>query len=195
MLRETSRRILNLNHNTGLGRSKALIAKKAKVVTVLKKHNVKQIDKVMIDLIPFIVPVGAKSNARGHAFNKIVCEELRRICSKKKYLTFVAEYNHKLFHERLDWMIINTKTNQNICGYNQIDLWSGGHQLNRGSKYVLDDHLHKRLKLKKLSLVNIVLDGPVSLRKNTKVFKIVSHGVKNNRLFTLSMFKKFLNKV
>jgi len=193
MLRETSKKLLNLKTNTT--NSKALTSRKILVITLLKKHKIKNLDSLMTDLLPFITPVGAKSNAHGHAFNKIVCQEIQKICAKKKYLNFTAEYKHKMFHERLDWIITNKKTNNTICGYNQIDLWSGGHQLNRGSKYVLDDHLHTRLKRRGLTLVNIVLDGPQRLNKNTKVFKIISHGVKKNRLFTLSSFKEFLNKM
>jgi hypothetical protein len=44
-----------------------------------------------------------------------------------------------------DWYILEKSTGKVIIGMNQLDLWSGGHQINRGAKYLIDNNVNLNL--------------------------------------------------
>ena len=85
------------------------------------------------ELMPVLTSPGLKATARGELFNKYI----QKLILKHKYVHAEFEKKTKYMPEIADWIIrVGDKT---YIGYNQLDLWSGGAQINRGAKYILDD--------------------------------------------------------
>lgn len=74
------------------------------------------------------------ANIRGTAFRNIVINALNEISNIISIETEVSylDYNFEKFD-----IVVETKWGK-ICIYCQIELWGGGHQANRGSKYIVD---------------------------------------------------------
>lgn len=133
-----------------------------------------------------LVPASVKAHTRGMLFNSIVARELTDVCNKRLYLdperfNLCFEVPSHIVSEIPDWMIHDKLENRTLIGFNQIDLWCGGHQLNRGSKYVLDNSIHDRLANDhKSRLIAVVAqDLPEKTRKGSKVSKMKEHIMKN----------------
>lgn len=134
---------------------------------------------ILDELIPMIIPAGVKAKRHGDAFNAYV----KKILSAKfssKHVKF--EKPHMDFQEIPDW--ICTVNNVTIVGYNQLDVWSGGHQVNRGGKYIMDDYLHRRLKRKNIYVLCVVdRPWPCAIKnKKTKVARMIEKGCRCDRL-------------
>lgn len=133
---------------------------------------------ILDELMPMIIPAGVKAKRRGDAFNECVKGILL-----KKYGNSQIKFEkpHKDFQEIPDW--ICGVDNVTIVGYNQLDVWSGGHQVNRGGKYIMDDHLHRRLLRKNIHVVCVVdRSWPLCKNKTTKVSRIIDKGRRYDRL-------------
>ena len=123
------------------------------------KNEIKKLDEILIKYIDDetkqkiiqeylinLIPAGTKGVIRGNKFNNIVKrfitnlnlnEERFEICFEKKC-------KFHLTSEIPDWYILEKSTNKIIIGMNQLDLWSGGHQINRASKYI-ENNKHSKL--------------------------------------------------
>lgn len=84
-----------------------------------------------------MIPAGTKGVVRGNKFNNIVKEYIIKIGldNEKFDICFEKKHDNFITTEILDWYIYEKTTNRIIIGMNQLDLWGGGQQLNRGSKY------------------------------------------------------------
>jgi hypothetical protein len=100
------------------------------------------------------------------------------------------EKNNK-FHittEIPDWYIMEKSTNKIIIGMNQLDLWKGGQQLNRGSKYI-ENNKHNSDNSKLLCVVCNEIQFKNSKNKAYKLFEI---GFRNNTLCYLNNLKNII---
>lgn len=90
-----------------------------------------------------------------------------------------------------DWYILQKSSGKVIIGMNQIDLWSGGQQTNRGSKYILNDDFHKNEIVKIISVISkfVKLDS-----YNNKVFKLFEKGLKLDRLCYVNNLENIIYK-
>jgi hypothetical protein len=61
---------------------------------------------------------------------------------------------------------------------NQLDLWNGGHQINRGSKYLLDNALNTE----NCKILCVVCNETRIKSENNKAFKLFEVGFKNDTL-------------
>jgi hypothetical protein len=178
-----------------------LIANYCKSKSVIKRNNL--IKNILLDaglthskcseisrklLINVIVPPGTKSTIRGNRFNDIIAKELLKNI-KKQNLQLQREKKHSMFHEIPDWII--TKNNKTLVGFNQISLFGGGHQLNRGSKYILDDSFHRKLNKANIKMVCVVKDLPFN--KTGKSYDILLKGIQKKRLYCIGGLKKMCN--
>ena len=93
-----------------------------------------------------------------------------KIAVQKKHLVYNTD-------EIPNQYIENKENDKVVIGMNQIDLWSGGHQTNRGLKYV--NFSFDNVKCKFLSI--ICAKTNVS-NTNTKKFKILSMGFEKKNL-------------
>ena len=81
-----------------------------------------------------------------------------------------------------DWYIFDKLTGKHIIGMNQLDLWSGGHQLNRGFKYIVEN-IHNNDNSKLLCVICNYIQ--FSTNKN-KAYKLFDIGFKNDTICYLN---------
>ena len=113
-------------------------------ILILKKSISKYIDdeniiqKIIEDYIPNLIPPGTKGVIKGNKFNNIVKKYIMNLNLDldRFEIDFEKKCKNNITSEIPDWYIIEKSSNKIIIGMNQLDLWGGGHQLNRGSKYI-----------------------------------------------------------
>ena len=139
------------------------------------------------------IPAGTKGVIRGNRFNAIVEAAIRdknkdterfEICFEKKCT--VKEY---VTSEKPDWYILEKKTNKIIIGMNQLDLWSGGAQANRGSKYIVCN----KHNTKKSKLLCVVCNKVQISQKGNKTHKLFETGFKDNTLCYLNNLQNIIH--
>lgn len=98
-----------------------------------------QMNTILNEFVLKNIPAGVKSVVRGSKFNYIVMQYLMSLkCLQHSCFQLEFESTHPSFvtSEIPDFYIYNTLTGKCLIGMNQIDLWTGGHQLNRGMRYI-----------------------------------------------------------
>lgn len=175
-------------------KSKSVIKRSNEIKCILLDLGMShlQCNTICKKLQNIIVPVGTKSKIRGDLFNSIIAKEIR-LCLKKlkiKNVKFDLEKKHAMFPEIPDWII--KKNNKILVGFNQIALFGGGHQLNRGSKYIMDDGMHKKLANKSIKMICVVKDIP--LKHHGKAKNILIKGIINNRIFCIGGLMKLIKE-
>jgi hypothetical protein len=149
----------------------------------LDKDKIKNIIKDLIKEVPSFIPAGVKGVVRGLKFNKIVEEYINKnIISKHNNLIFEIEKEHDKYKydERPDMFIEHIGTKKVIIIMNQIDLWGGGAQTNRGNKYILNDELLD--KYKDCLFLSVVEKYCEIGSKKTKKYILFSIGFAKKRL-------------
>lgn len=86
-----------------------------------------------------------------------------------------------------DFYILNKTNNKLIIGMNQLDLWNGGHQINRGYKYIIDN----KFNTKKIKLLCIICNEIHFSNTKNKVYKLFDVGFSNNTLCYLNNINIF----
>lgn len=151
-----------------------------KYYTDVDKNN-NLVDDIIID---FLIPPGTKGVKKGLKFNSIVKrfiielnldENIFEICFEKKY-------HLKEISETPDWYILNKNTGTIIIGMNQIDLWSGGHQYNRSSKYIGDKYHND----KNCKLLCVVCNYIYIKSCKNKIFKLFEKGFEGDTICYLN---------
>lgn len=167
-------------------KSPAVQAKSKRVEAILKKNGLSMVktNTILKELMPDLIPPGATASIKGSILNKFINARLRRL-PKRRY-EVKTEHNPAflkgIIHERPDWVVKDNMTQQTIVGFTQTSILGGGQQLNRASKYILDESLHTRLKKKNAMLVCVIVDKPIIAKKGTKSYEIVHRGITKNRL-------------
>ena len=87
-----------------------------------------------------------------------------------------------------DWYILEKLTGKVIIGMNQLDLWGGGQQLNRGFKYI-ENNKHNNINSKLLCVVCNEIQFKSKKNKAYKLFKI---GFENNTLCYLNNLQNII---
>lgn len=141
-------------------------------------------------LLECLIPAGTKSNVRGGKFNHIIAKELALNLKKLKMKDYAlcVEKKHAMFPEIPDWII--QKGRKTLVGFNQISLFGGGHQLNRGYKYIMDDKMHADHKRLNVKMVCIVKEIPIN--KGGKSHSILMKGIKTQRIFCVGGLNKLI---
>ena len=120
-----------------------------KLRSVLTKQEIpeQQQDAIINDYVLELVPPGTKGVIRGNKFNKIVEDHLvSAFQGKSERFDVKFESVHPSFPttEIPDWYIYD-KTNGRIrIGMYQLDMWGGGPQINRGSKYLVNNKITRK---------------------------------------------------
>ena len=152
-----------------------------KLENILIKHTDEEktqkiIDEYLLDLIP----AGTKGVIRGNKFNKLVKQNITKLGldTERFEICFEKKCEFHFTTEIPDWYILEKKTNKIIIGMNQLDLWGGGQQLNRGSKY-LENNKHNNSNSKLLCVVC----NEIQLKSNkNKIYNLFDIGFNNNTL-------------
>jgi hypothetical protein len=136
-------------------------------------------EKIIGEYLLELIPVGTKGVLRGNKFNKIIKNFILNLNLDINKFEIFFEKKCEIFltTEIPDWYIFEKETNKIIIGMNQLDLWNGGHQLNRGYKYLIDNkHNNKNSKLL------CVICNEIQFKSKNKVYNLFEVGFENNTL-------------
>jgi len=150
------------------------------------------------DYILDLIPAGTKGVIRGNKFNSIVKDTINNLhLSDERFkICFEKQCDSNIISEISeipDWYILEKSTGRVIIGMNQLDLWGGGQQLNRGSKYLINN-----INNTKKSKFLCVICNKIKLKNNkNKAYKFFEVGYRNNTLCYIknieSIIKNFFN--
>jgi hypothetical protein len=145
---------------------------------VLEKNLIpnENIIKIIEDYLPNLIPPGLKGVVRGNKFNKIIKDLILnlKLDNNKFDIQFEKKLELYITDEIPDWYIVDKTTNKYIIGMNQVDLWGGGAQTIRGSKYIINNSN---------SQIICVISNYISFKNtNSKIFKIFQKGFNDNTL-------------
>ena len=139
------------------------------------------LQKYSLDLIP----PGTKGAIRGNKFNKIVKEHITNLSldTERFDIRFEEKFEcHFTSDEIPDWFIREKSTNKIMIGMNQLDLWNGGQQINRGFKYLVNNkHNSDNSKL-----LCVVCNEIQFKRDKNKAYKLFEIGFTHNTLCYLN---------
>jgi hypothetical protein len=125
------------------------------------------------------IPAGTKGIIRGNIFNSEI-KNIILLNFQNKYKCYFEKHMPIILPEKPDWFI--TDSNKYLVGYNQLDLWSGGHQSNRGSKYIMDDLIHNKYKVNNIKIVSVVCSYIKIDNNKNKKYELFNKGISENRL-------------
>lgn len=146
--------------------------------------------KIIQEYLLQLIPAGTKGVIRGNKFNRIIKNTILGLSlSPERFdIRFEETCPSNITTEIPDWYILDRSTNKVIIGMNQLDLWGGGHQINRGSKY-LENNKHNDEHSK---LLCVVCNEIQFKSKENKAYKLFETGFKNNTLCYLKNLPKII---
>lgn len=166
----------------------------SKLELVLMKYMDKETrEKIIQDYLPELIPPGTKGVIRGNRFNKIVEQYITNLQleSERFEICFEKKCQHHFTSEIPDWYILDKSTKRSIIGMNQLDLWKGGQQLNRGSKYIIEKN--KQSEQNKQSKLVCVVCNLIQLKTTkNKAFELFKVGFENDTLCYLKNLQNII---
>src|SRR3989344_2521053 len=154
----------------------------------MKIKNVIVNEYILLNLIP----PGTKGIIRGKTFNKIVKNTILnlKLDNEKFEIKFEEKCESNITSEIPDWYILEKTTNKVIIGMNQLALVGGGHQTNRGDKYLINNK-HNTEKSKLLCVICNYIQINSNKTKEYNLFKI---GFSNDTLCYIKNLENIINK-
>jgi len=167
-----------------------------KLKSILEKYNINNILKqsILNDYIYNLIPAGTKGVIRGNKFNTIVKDTIinLKLDNRRYKICFEQQSDTHITTEIPDWYILEKSTGKIIIGMNQLDLFGGGQQTNRGYKYLIDNKYNTNTSKLLCVICNYIQFK--TYNKKTYLFEI---GFKNNTLTYLKnlgcIIKTFFN--
>jgi hypothetical protein len=164
-----------------------------KLELILEKYNIETKKKELIlnDYILNLIPPGTKGVIRGNKFNCIVKDTINdlKLNTERFEISFEKQCQTCITSEIPDWYILEKSTNKVIIGMNQLDLWGGGQQINRGSKYLINN----KNNTEKSKLLCVVCNK-ININSNkNKVYKLFEIGYSNNTLCYIKNIESIIN--
>ena len=160
---------------------------------ILEKHNIKIVKKKLIvdDYLLELIPAGTKGIIRGNKFNNIVKNIINnlKLDNNRFEIIFEKQCSKYIISEIPDWYILEKLTDKIIIGMNQLDLWNGGQQTNRGSKYLIDN----KNNTEKSKLLCVVCNKINFVSNKNKAYKLFEIGYLNNTLCYVKNIKNIIN--
>jgi Ca2+-binding EF-hand superfamily protein len=146
--------------------------------------------KIIQEYLLQLIPAGTKGNIRGNKFNNIVKQFITKLelDADRFDIYFEKKCEEHFTTEIPDWYILEKLTNKIIIGMNQLDLWGGGQQLNRGFKYI-ENNKHNNINSK---LLCVVCNEIQFKSKKNKAYKLFETGFKNNTLCYLNNLQNII---
>lgn len=139
-----------------------------------------------------LIPAGTKGVIRGNMFNQIVREFIQQLPIEAERFdrSFEKKHDANLTAEIPDWYIFDRQTNKILIGMNQLDLWNGGQQLNRGYKYLVNNpHNNSNSKL-----LCVVCNYVQFKSQKNKAYRLFEIGFENNTLCYLNNLPHIINE-
>jgi translation initiation factor 2B subunit (eIF-2B alpha/beta/delta family) len=148
--------------------------------TLEKYTDEKTSQDIIQDYLLQLIPAGTKGVIRGNTFNNIIKNFIINLQLNADIfeIYFEKKCEIHLTTEIPDWYILEKKTSKIIIGMNQLDLWGGGQQINRGSKYI-ENNKHNNEKSK---LLCVVCNEIQFTSEKSKTYKLIKMGFENNTL-------------
>ena len=170
-------------------KKKIIILKK-----VLEDHDLEEdLQKSIIKgYTPELIPAGTKGVIRGNKFEKIVYNYVKDMNLSKERFDIERQKCHHLceISEIPDFYIYDKVDKKLLIFMIQIDLWSGGAQINRGYKYLVkNEHNTNNVKL-----VCIVCNLTKIANTNNKKYKLFNEGFTHNTLCYLKGLGPLINR-
>jgi hypothetical protein len=162
-----------------------------KLEYVLEKHiDEEKKQKIIQEYLLQLIPAGTKGVIRGNKFNNIVKKHITQLelDTERFEICFEKKCQDHITTEIPDWYILEKSTNKIIIGMNQLDLTSGGHQINRGYKY-LENNIHNN---KNSKLLCVVCNEIQFKSKKNKAYKLYNMGFTNNTLCFLKNIQNII---
>jgi hypothetical protein len=159
---------------------------------ILDKYVVKETtDKIIQDYLLQLIPAGTKGVIRGNKFNQVIKNHILHLeLDTTRFQTcFEKKHEGPFTNEIPDWYIFEKSTNKILIGMNQLDLWGGGHQLNRGSNYLINNAYNNE----QCKLLCVVCNKIQFKTKKNKAFKLFEIGFENNTLCYLNNLHNIIN--
>lgn len=147
--------------------------------------------KIIQEYLLQLIPAGTKGVIRGNKFNNIVKNFITNLelDTERFDIYFEKKCEGHFTTEIPDWYILEKSTNKIIIGMNQLDLWGGGQQLNRGSKYI-EKNIHNNEKSKLLCVVC----NEIQFKSNkNKAYKLFKTGFENDTLCYLKNLQNIIH--
>jgi hypothetical protein len=147
------------------------------------------INNIINDYMINLIPPGTKGVIKGNIFNKIVKKEILNMELETNKFEICFEKNNDKFqtNEIPDWYILDKSSNKILIGMNQLDIWNGGQQLNRGMNYLNYNDKNNNIKL------ICVVCNFIEIKSNkNKIFKIFNKGFKNNTICYINNLKNII---
>jgi hypothetical protein len=147
-------------------------------------------EKIIFEYLVQLIPPGTKGVIRGNKFNNIVKQFITKLAldTERFDICFEKECNTHLTSEKPDWYILEKSTNKILIGMNQLDLWGGGQQLNRGYKYI-ENNKHNNINSKLLCVVC----NEIQFKSKNKAYKLFKIGFENNTLTYLYKLQNIIS--
>lgn len=162
-----------------------------KLNIVLSKYvNEENKQKIIEEYLLELIPAGTKGVIRGNKFNKIIEKLINSFdLDKEKFdVCFEKKCEKHMTNEIPDWYILEKSTSKIIIGMNQLDLWGGGQQINRGSKYIINNKNNSEN-----SKLLCVVCNKIQLKSNkNKTFNLFKVGFENNTLCYLNNLQSII---
>ena len=178
---------------TDYKKCKSVKNKIKKLELILEKQNINFTTKELIlnDYIFELIPAGTKGVIRGNKFNSIVKDTITnlKLDTERFEICFEKQCVSCPTSEIPDWYIFEKLTGKSIIGMNQLDLWNGGQQINRGYKYLLDNK-HNTDKSK---LLCVICNKIKFVNNKNKAYKLFEVGFSNNTLTYLKNLGYIIN--
>lgn len=163
----------------------------SKLDNVLSKYvGEEDKNKILQEYILELIPAGTKGAIRGNKFNKIIEKKINSFdLDKGKFDVSFEKFCEKhMTSEIPDWYILEKSTGKTIIGMNQLDLWGGGQQINRGSKYIINNQNNSEN-----SKLLCVVSNKIKLKNNkNKTFNLFKVGFENNTLCYLNNLQSII---
>jgi len=163
-----------------------------KLEEILEKYHIETHTKnsIINDYIFQLIPPGTKGVIRGNKFNSIVKQTIMdlQLDTKRFDVCFEKQCELSITSEIPDWYILEKNTSRVIIGMNQLDLWSGGQQLNRGYKYIINNLLNTD----KTKLLCVVCNKVKISNTKNKIYKLFDVGFSNNTLCYLKNLPRII---
>jgi hypothetical protein len=162
-----------------------------KLAEILIKYTDEEItEKIIFEYLVQLIPPGTKGVIRGNKFNNIVKQFITKLAldTERFDICFEKKCNTHLTSEKPDWYILEKSTNKILIGMNQLDLWGGGQQLNRGYKYI-ENNKHNNINSKLLCVVC----NEIQFKSKNKAYKLFKIGFENNTLCYLNNLQTIIS--
>lgn len=166
--------------------------KKLKTILDRYEESEEKKQKIIDDYLLELIPAGTKGVIRGNRFNKIVEHYILSLgLDPQRFdVCFEKKYDGHFTTEIPDWYILEKEKNKILIGMNQLDLWGGGQQLNRGSKYI-ENNKHNNENSK---LLCVVCNEIQFKSKKNKAYALFDIGFQNDTLCYLKNLQRIIHE-